>query len=330
MNNSVVFMFSGQGSQYYQMGKKLFRGNPVFKKWMIDMDDMARQYIGQSVIEHIYDEKKGKDKPFDRLLLTTAAIFMVEYALVQVLLESGIEPDYLLGASLGEIVAAAAAGVIDYDELFKHIIKEAEIIEANCPKAGMMAVIGNLNLYYSTSLINGNSELAAQNYSSHFVISGEKEKLAWIKEFLKEKSVIFQILPVNFGFHSSLIDSAEQPFLNVFCSNNYSRPKIPIVSCVYGDIAKELSKEYMWNVFRRPVRFYKAVQFLENINNHIYLDLGPGGTLTNFVKRNLRKDSQSTAHPIMTPFDMDLENVAKVKNLFLKNYVSFSERMIGQ
>lgn len=317
MKKTIIFMFSGQGSQYYHMGKKLFNSNLVFKKWMVQLDEIAHQFIGQSVIEHIYDDSKKKDEQFDRLLYTIPAIFMVEYSLMQVLLEYGIVPDYVLGASLGEVAAAATAGVMDHEKLFISLIEQAKIFEAYCPRAGMLAVLSDLNLYYSTPLIRENSELAAQNYSSHFVISGEIDRLARIKEFLKEKNVVFQQLPVTYGFHSSLIDPVEQHFLNICYGSNYNKPKIPFVSCVYGDFATELSTEYLWNVVRKPIRFSKAVQFLENNQNYIYLDLGPGGTLANFVKRNLQGSSQSKTYSIMTQFDLDLKNLEEVKS-FLK------------
>src|ERR1700733_6256349 len=79
----TVFMFSGQGSQYFQMGRVLFEKNDTFRHWMVQLDDVARKLLGRSVIDALYSSFHGKGDPFDRTLLTHPAIFMVEYTLVR-------------------------------------------------------------------------------------------------------------------------------------------------------------------------------------------------------------------------------------------------------
>ena len=91
MSARTVFMFSGQGSQYFQMGKPLFEGNAVFRHWMIRLDGLAREISGKSVIDAIYSS--GKAEVFDRTLLTHPAIFMIEYSLARCLMHEGVKPD---------------------------------------------------------------------------------------------------------------------------------------------------------------------------------------------------------------------------------------------
>src|SRR5215467_13794723 len=100
-------MFSGQGSQYFQMGKALYENNDTFRYWMGRFDDIVRQFLGKSMIETLYSDLHGKGEPFDRTLLTHPAIFMVEYSLAQILIQAGVIPDIVLGASLGSFAAAA-------------------------------------------------------------------------------------------------------------------------------------------------------------------------------------------------------------------------------
>ena len=97
----TVFMFSGQGSQYFQMGRELFEKNETFRDWMIRLDDIPRHVSGKSVIEVLYSDVYGKGDRFDRTLLTHPAIFMVEYSLAETLVEAGVRPDMVLGVSLG-------------------------------------------------------------------------------------------------------------------------------------------------------------------------------------------------------------------------------------
>ena len=316
MGKSVVFMFSGQGSQYYQMGKELYLQDPIFREWMTRLDGVASRIIGDSVLGQLYNHKKLKSERFDRTIYTHPAIFMVQYALAQALIESGVKPDFVLGVSMGEFASAAIAGVMEAKELLALLIKQAELLESHCPPGRMLAIIHDCNLYSEIPLIYENSELASINYESHFVVSGEIRKIKMIEGFLKEKGILHQELPVSYGFHSSLIDPAATSYINFL--GNYPREdvKLPLVSGLYGNIITKLTDDYFWNIARKPMQFPKAVRVLENVQDCIYLDLGQGGTLTNFIKRNLKSDSDSEVYPIITPFSGELKSFEKVKSLF--------------
>lgn len=315
MVKPIVFMFSGQGSQYYQMGKELYVQNPVLRKWMFKLEQIAQEISGYSIIEELYNEKKWVGEQFNRTLYTHPAIFMLEYALAQVLLEDGVEPDYVLGASLGEFTSAAIADVMRVEELLELVIKQAQAFESNCLSGGMIAIINDFSLFWETPLIYENSELASINFDSHFVISGSTDKLKIIEEFLQSKGIIYQVLPVSYGFHSSLIDSAANDYRDFLRGRSYQTPNIPLISGVYGTQLPQLPNEYFWEIARRPINFPEAIRGLEKERrqNLIYLDLSPGGTLANFAKRNIDINSQSEVYVIMTPFNQDSKNLAKVK-----------------
>jgi len=176
---------------------------------MFRLDKIVYEIIGESVLGQLFSEKKRKSEKFSRTLYTHPAIFMVEYALAQVLLESGVELNYVLGTSMGEFCSAAIAGVMEAEELLVLLLKQAELFENHCHEGGMFAIIHDPSLYDEISLIHENSESASINFDSHFVISGENSKLKIIERFLKEKNILYQELPVSYSFHSSLIQRIE-------------------------------------------------------------------------------------------------------------------------
>ncbi len=315
MGKPIIFMFSGQGSQYYHMGRELFHQNSTFRNWMITIDDRVRRKIAVSIIDEIYNPKKRKEESFRRTLFTSPAIFMLEYSLAQVLLESGVKPDYVLGASLGEFTAAALSGVMGLEESIECLLKQAETLEDVCQNSSMLTIVGNPALYYDNPQLFEETEIASINFHSHFVISGKNEKIVEIADFLKGKEIISLLLPVSFGFHSACIDPAAPICRDYLKTISLQKPKIPFISCLFGTEIPEISGDYFWRVVRNPIRFQKTIQELEKQGDYLYLDLGPSGTLATFVKYNLGTDSSSQFCAIITPFDQELKNLKMILDL---------------
>lgn len=316
LNNPIVFMFCGQGSQYYHMGRELFNKHPTFQKSMMQMDAIIFKHIGKSIVNEIYNPHKRVGDKFHPILYTHPAIFMLEYSLCQLLLEKGIMPDYLLGSSLGEFTCAAVSGVMSVEDVIDSIVKQAIILESYCSNGSMIAIIDNPSLYYETPQLYENSELASVNYHSHFVISGDNEKLNLIVNFLEKKNITYHLLPVDYGFHSSLIDPAERAYKDFLKTKSYKTPSIPFISCLLGSRVTEVNSKFLWDVVRKPIQFQKAIQYLESQHECIYLDLGPSGTLANFSKQNLSPNSMRRCYSIITPFNQELKYLKDIECLF--------------
>lgn len=315
MGKPIVFLFSGQGSQYYHMGKELWKHHPAFHKWMLRLDALMAPYTGISVVNELYHPQKGVQDPFDRLLYTHSAIFMVEYALYQVLLEQGIKPDYVLGTSMGEFASAAAADVLSVEDIAMCVASQALAIERSCAKGGMIAILDRPDLYYETPQLYENCELASVNYSSHFVISGGDDRLGRIIQFLKEEQILHQRLPVSYAFHSLQIKAAEIDFLSLAQVKSYRQPVIPLISSLQGGLAKDVNDRFFWEIISRPIRFQEAIRYLENLHECIYVDVGPSGTLANFVKQQDKEKFGQRCFSICTPFNQELKNLHTLHNL---------------
>lgn len=305
-------MFSGQGSQYYHMGRELYTVNTTFKYWMSKINRIVQQNTGINILEEMYNTAINRSTIFNKLLYTHPAIFMVEYSLAHVCIENGIDPDYVLGASLGEFTAAAIAGTLSLEEALECLLVQSQLIESYCQKGTMAAIIHNPELYRQTSVIHDHYELAAINYSSHFIISGNLDKFVTVKEHLKSKEILFQTLPVNYGFHSANMEPIKSEYKKKLSNFIFKNPEIPVISCLSAGSIEKIFSEHFWNVLRQPIHFQKTIQRLEADSQFIYIDLGPSGTLANFVKRNLGPDSISEVYSVLTPFGQDVGKLQRL------------------
>lgn len=306
----TVFMFSGQGSQYFQMGKELYDGNDTFRYWMIRLDAIARELAGMSVIESLYGGRRRGD-PFDRTLLTHPAIFMVEYSLAQSLAHAGVQPDMVMGVSMGSFAAAAVAGCISADDALAAVIRQATALEECCEPGGMTAILADPALF-AEDFLSGHSELAAINFSTHFVVSARRAELLEIETTLKKRNVGFQRLPVLFPFHSRWMDKAKTPFEAFMRSIRCTPGSLPLVCCDQAEVLSNLPADYFWNVVRNPIRFRETAARLAQQSVRRYIDVGPAGTLATFLKYGMPATTESTVHSIMTPFGFDRKNLTSL------------------
>ena len=305
--HKTVFMFSGQGSHYFRMGRDLFEHDPIFREWMLRLDELAFGLSGERVIDAIYSPQDRET--FDRTLQTHPAIFMVEYALARSLLHAGIEPDITLGASLGSFAAATLAGFISVEDALAAVVQQAAAFEACCDRGGMIAVLADPTTY-DRPYLREQSELAAINFASHIVVSAPQSHLARIEQSLGEREVVYQRLPVSFAFHSRWIDDARAPFESFTRSMRRHPGTLPLACCREARLLTELPADFFWRVVREPIRFKATIDALEQHGAHRYIDVGPAGTLATFTKYCLPSASTSTVHPIMSPFGNERRSMA--------------------
>lgn len=308
---NTVFMFSGQGSQYFQMGKALYDSNREFRDCMVRLDDVARGLVGESVIATLYASANAKGDRFDRTLLTHPAIFMVEYSLAQTLMRAGVWPDMVLGASMGSFAAAAVAGFLEAEDALSAVIRQAIIMAEHGEPGGMTAILSDPALF-EEDFLGRHSDLAAVNFDSHFVVSARRTELAQIEATLKLRSIAYQRLPVSLPFHSRWIDRAKTSFRAFMRSIPCKQGRLPLICSDRTTRLSDLSVDYFWDVVRNPIRFREAAMRLDREGDHRFIDVGPAGTLATFLKYSLPKTTGSSVHAILTPFGLDQKNLADV------------------
>lgn len=299
----VVFMFSGQGSQYYRMGQELYDENPVFRAALRRHDDVVAQALGESVLARIFDPAKRRSEPFTDTRFSHPAIVMIELALAQTLTEAGVTPDYLLGVSLGEYAAAVVAGCIEPAECLRLLVDQVRALRAG-PRGGMLAVLDQPDVLDRVPELRV-CEIAARNYPGHFVVSASLEVLDAAEAALRAADVPHQRVAVEYPYHSSLMDSVAAAAQRAMAATTMGAPRIPLVSCVDGELVERVTPEHLWQAARRPIEFQTAITAMRRRGDFHYLDLGPAGTLNNFVKGNLPPGSRSRSAALLSPFGHD-------------------------
>ena len=310
-DRKTVFLFAGQGSQYFRMAKSLFDSDATFHDWMRRLDRIVEDMAGCSVVEALYGGGRGLGDVFDRTILTHPAIFMVEYSLAQSLIGAGVRPDLTLGVSVGSFAAAAVAGFLSPEDALRGVLWQALALEGHCQPGGMIAVLADPALYNGSDLCR-HSELAAVNFASHFVVSAPKSELAAIESELTRRSVIYQRLPVSFAFHSQWIDAARRAFEARLGSLRIDAGILPMMCCQRAGVLRALPDGYFWNVVSRPMRFPEAITELERAGTCRYIDVSPGGTLATLLKYVRPATPPELIRAIITPHGRELQMHADI------------------
>jgi trans-AT polyketide synthase/acyltransferase/oxidoreductase domain-containing protein len=309
----VIFMFSGQGSHYYQMGKDLYDSHPIFRSQMERGDAIMRQLLGRSVLAELY--RQPISQPFDDLIIAHSALIMVEHALCEMLVSEGIEPDCVWGSSAGEFVAGIAAGIWSLESALAVSVEQASQVVRWCSPGGMLAILASPALYESSRVIREHTTFVGVNFSRHFVVSGSKANLGIVERFLSESGTVCQRLGVQYAFHSDAIDIARDPVVR-FC-HMLPEFKEPQLVCFFSGMTAEyltsVPRSYFWDVVRQPIKFYEGVTRLEQQQTSIFVDCGPAGTSASFIKYSLPAHSQSTYFPLLTAFHQSTANLDILK-----------------
>lgn len=312
----VVWMFSGQGSQYFNMGRDLYDADPEFRAQMQRCDETYRAIAGGSLLAVIYpsDPQAAKGE-FAELRLTHPALFCIQYSLAQTLLRRGWRPDLVLGYSLGEIVAAAVAGVASFEELLGAVVQQAEVLAREAAGGAMLAVLAAPSVVDAGNPNFAGTWVAARNFATHFVLSGAVVAIERAERELRAREISVQRLPVPVAFHCPAMDVVETRIREIVGRVALREPRLPLVSVSRVDLLTRVSPEFFWQVVRQPVRFDETVSWLEARGAHAYVDLGPSGTLATFLKYALPRGgaSASAIYPVLTYYNRAGENLRRLE-----------------
>ncbi|ESA36653.1 polyketide synthase [Leptolyngbya sp. Heron Island J] len=293
-NRSIVFMFSGQGSQHVNMALDLYESEPVFRQSVDQCASilgdrfplLAALYPPSLPHSHSAELTPKPTYPLSHTANAQPTLFAIEYALAKTYLSWGIQPQALIGHSLGEYVAACVAGVFSLEDALTLVLRRGQLMQ-HCTPGSMLSILQPAEVVRSH--LPPNVEIAVINNPQTCVVSGPTGVIAELKNQLETQTIPCCLLETSHAFHSALMESALADFKQVLQQATFNSPNIDIISNVTGTWLTDTeatSPDYWMRHLRQAVLFSQGITELLTLNNPIFLELGPGHTLTQLVQQH--------------------------------------------
>ncbi|MGE5343491.1 MAG: amino acid adenylation domain-containing protein [Candidatus Omnitrophota bacterium] len=286
-----VFMFSGQGTCYVNMGLGLYQSVPVFRREMDRCFELLASIRGHDFKSILYPPE-GQENPeaLNRPSVSQPVLLAFEYALARMLIQWGIKPGRMIGYSIGEYAAACLAGVFSLEDALKLVAVRGQLIE-ELPVGTMISVPLPENDLMPLLESYPELSLAVDNGAS-CIVSGKPEAIDAFEKNLKSKKLLCIRLNMVFAGHSDLMDTVLRKYEPVINGIQLEKPKELYISTVTGTWIKNeeaISPAFWLEHLRRTVRFSKGLNVLLQEENTLFVEIGPGKSLSNMLRQHDRK-----------------------------------------
>lgn len=288
----VVFLFSGQGSQYIDMARDLYELEPTFRAQIDRCADLLTPHLGLDLRHVLYpgaEQAGAAAQQLQQTAMTQAALFVIEYALAQLWTEWGIPPRAMLGHSIGEYVAACLAGVFSLEEALSLVAARGHMMQ-RLPRGAMLAV--PLPPDALQPLLGEELSLAVVNGPAMCVAAGPAGAVDALQQQLAAQGVAGRRLHTSHAFHSAMMAPIIEPFTARVKQVPLKPPHIPYLSNVTGTwitAADATDPGYWARHLRHTVRFADGLHQLMQDPAHILLEVGPGRTLSSLANQHPAK-----------------------------------------
>jgi amino acid adenylation domain-containing protein len=327
----AIFMFPGQGSQYVDMARGVYETEPVFRQEMDRCFEILKPLMDYDLKEILYPSAEGHRSyrsnesyipPIDQTEIAQPLIFASEYALAKLLMVWGIAPYAMIGHNIGEYTAACLAGVFSLEDVLFIVSWRGKLMQQMPPGSMLSIALPEPGLKQLLSNdAEGKLDLAAVNGPSQCVVSGTHEDIDAFARQLGEKKMQNRKLHTSHAYHSRMMEPILNNFREKVSQVKGKAPQIPFISNLTGQwftYEDAANPDYWVRHLRSTVRFADGLKELLKDKNVIFIEVGPGSTLTTFTRQ----------HPDKSPNHMLIDLVRPPKKDAADEYYLLSK--LGQ
>lgn len=318
LNHNLVFVFTGQGTQYLNMGRDLYLSDDYFREIMDTCFSITRKICGYELKDILFTQEIEVEIAESKLSsqeYIQPILFILEYTLAKLLMYWGLIPNSMIGYSIGEYVAACISEVMTLEDALMLVCKRGKLMQ-KAPEGVMLSV--PLTEKEIQTYLNENISLATINGDS-CVVAGSPEDVASFESLMKENRILTFRLPISTPGHSSLMNCILPEFEKSFENIKLRTPKIPFTSNVSGKfITNEqvVSKKYWISQISSTVRFFDCVSTVMDINQPVFIEIGPGQEVSALVKRIASNDKHQPE--VINMLRHKNRDISDLKFLFIK------------
>ena len=309
--HKLAFVFPGHGSPYPNMGIELYQKFPVFRSVWKEASEILQEKIKKPLESLVFSQDSASlQENFHQTHWVQPILLTANIAFYRLLREFGIQPDQLLGHSIGELSAAVAAGMITFEDGLHLSYKRGEIF-FNLQKIGvdtgkMAAVftsetILKSHLYQLEKIHSLECSIANINSPDQVVVSGGTDCVLKALEFIESQGIRTQLLPITVAWHSPLAKKlGEKAFQEALQSTPIGKPRVPILSNEDGSIYDDRNNfvSHLVNQLGSPMNFISGIKILASKQVRQFVEVGPRKILSGFISQILNSpDFQAQDNP---------------------------------